>query len=60
MAVRLRKGVGGEPGCACQQHHAAPLIDRQRMRVGDYRIIFEKTKTEIIVTAIAPRGGAYR
>jgi len=30
------------------------------MRVGDWRIIFEETETELIVTKIGPRGGVYR
>ncbi len=30
-----------------------------RLRVGDFRVIFEETETEIIVTKIGPRGGAY-
>jgi mRNA interferase RelE/StbE len=31
----------------------------KRMRVGDFRIIFEETDDEIIVTRIAPRGSGY-
>ena len=31
----------------------------KRLRVGDYRIIFEETEAEIVVTRIAPRGSAY-
>jgi mRNA interferase RelE/StbE len=30
-----------------------------RLRVGDYRVIFEETETEIIVTRIGPRGSIY-
>ena len=30
-----------------------------RLRVGDYRIVFEETADEIVVTKIAPRGSAY-
>ena len=30
-----------------------------RLRVGDYRIVFEETATEIIVTRIGPRGSVY-
>jgi mRNA interferase RelE/StbE len=29
------------------------------MKVGDYRIIFEETATEIRVTKVGPRGGVY-
>lgn len=31
-----------------------------RLRVGDYRILYEKTKEEIHVIDVLPRGGAYR
>jgi mRNA interferase RelE/StbE len=30
-----------------------------RLRVGDYRIVFEETETEIVVTKIGPRGSIY-
>jgi mRNA interferase RelE/StbE len=30
-----------------------------RLRVGDYRIVFEETESEIIVTKIGPRGSIY-
>jgi mRNA interferase RelE/StbE len=30
-----------------------------RLRVGDFRTIFEETETDIFVTTIAPRGNAY-
>ena len=31
----------------------------KRLRVGDYRIIFQETDAEIIVTRIVPRDSAY-
>ena len=30
-----------------------------RLRVGDFRVIFEETQEEIIVTKIGPRGSIY-
>jgi mRNA interferase RelE/StbE len=30
-----------------------------RLRVGDFRVIFEETADEIVVTKIGPRGGIY-
>jgi mRNA interferase RelE/StbE len=38
-----------------------PLVgsSAKRTRVGDYRIVFEETGAEIVVTRIAPRGSAY-
>ena len=31
----------------------------KRLRVGDYRVIFEESLDEIVVTKIGPRGGVY-
>jgi mRNA interferase RelE/StbE len=31
----------------------------KRLRVGDFRVLFEETETEIIVTRIGPRGSVY-
>ncbi|CCV12701.1 hypothetical protein MESS4_480004 [Mesorhizobium sp. STM 4661] len=31
----------------------------RRLRVGDFRVIFEETATEVIVTKIGPRGSVY-
>ncbi|MGA2637402.1 type II toxin-antitoxin system RelE family toxin [Methylocella sp.] len=30
-----------------------------RLRVGDFRVIFEESETEIVVTKIGPRGDVY-
>jgi mRNA interferase RelE/StbE len=31
----------------------------RRLRVGDFRVVFEETETEIVVTRIGPRGSVY-
>jgi mRNA interferase RelE/StbE len=31
----------------------------RRLRVGDFRILFEETATEIVVSRIGPRGSIY-
>jgi mRNA interferase RelE/StbE len=31
----------------------------KRLRVGDFRIVFEETATEIVVSRIGPRGSIY-
>jgi mRNA interferase RelE/StbE len=31
----------------------------KRLRVGDFRVVFEETATEIIVSRIGPRGSIY-
>ena len=30
-----------------------------RLRIGDYRVIFEESETEIVVTRFGPRGDVY-
>jgi len=32
----------------------------KRLRVGDYRVLFEETETEIIVSDVGPRGSIYK
>ena len=62
MAARVRKAVSeyAEAGGA----HANNVIrmvgsSGSRMRIGDFRVIFEESETAITVTKVAPRGGAY-
>jgi mRNA interferase RelE/StbE len=31
----------------------------KRLRVGDFRVVFEETETQILVTKIGPRGSVY-
>jgi mRNA interferase RelE/StbE len=31
----------------------------RRLRIGDFRVVFEETATEIVVTRIGPRGSIY-
>ena len=42
-------------------NNVTPLVGSpaRRMRVGGYRIIFEETATELVVTRIGPRGSIY-
>ena len=35
-------------------------VRAKRLRVGDFRVIFEETDTDIIVTDIGPRGSVYK
>lgn len=62
VAGRLRKALldyAADP--AAHANNVIPLVGRpgRRMRVGDYRIIFEETETELLVTRIGPRGSVY-
>jgi mRNA interferase RelE/StbE len=62
VAARVRKTISAyaDEGGA----HANNVIRMvgstgSRMRIGNFRVLFEETETAITVTKIAPRGGAY-
>ncbi len=62
MAARVRKALGeyAEGGGA----HANNVIRMvgstgSRMRVGEFRVLFEESETAITVTKVAPRSGVY-
>jgi mRNA interferase RelE/StbE len=62
VADRLRKAIrehAADP--AAHANNVTQLVgsSAKRLRVGDYRIIFEETEAEIVVTRIAPRSSAY-
>ena len=62
MATRLLRAVAdyaGDP--SAHANNVRPLVgsNAKRLRVGDFRIIFEDAETEIIVTKIGPRGSIY-
>jgi mRNA interferase RelE/StbE len=61
MAQRLRKAISDY--AADPKAHANNVKNigaaGTRLRVGDYRIIFDETDAEIRVTKVGPRGGVY-
>lgn len=62
VASRLRKAISeyaADP--VAHANNVTRLVgsSARRLRVGDYRIVFEENDAEIIVTRIAPRGSAY-
>ncbi len=62
VATRLRKAIteyAADP--AAHANNVTQLVGSaaRRLRVGDYRIIFEETEAEVVVTRIAPRGSVY-
>lgn len=48
-----------DPASAGKNVKALPGSTALRLRVGDYRVIFEETAAEIIITRIGPRGSVY-
>jgi mRNA interferase RelE/StbE len=62
VADRLRKAIreyAANPMAHANNIGQLTGTSAKRLRVGDYRIIFEETAVEIVVTRIAPRGSAY-
>lgn len=48
------------PASLANQVKALRGVKAKRLRVGDFRVIFEETETEIIVTDVGPRGSVYK
>jgi mRNA interferase RelE/StbE len=62
MAERIMRAVreyADETGAHANNVKALQGSSALRLRVGDYRVIFSETDTEIIVTGIGPRGRIY-
>ena len=62
MAARVRKAIdeyAKEGGAHANNVTRLVGSTGSRMRIADYRVIFEETETAITVTKIAPRGGVY-
>ena len=62
MAARIRKAIGEY--AADQTAHANNVTQlvgspAKRLRVGDFRVIFEETESTITITKIGPRGEVY-
>ena len=61
-ASRLRKAVdeyAAETGAHANSETRLVGLSGNRLRVGDFRVIFEESDTEIFVTKIGPRGNVY-
>ncbi len=55
---RIKSGIEGIPdGDIKRLQGVTPVMFR--LRVGDYRILFEMTTETILIRAILPRGAAY-
>ena len=62
MEVRIRRAVeqyAADP--AAHANNVSRLVgsSASRLRVGDYRVIFVETETELSVVRVAPHGGVY-
>ena len=62
VASRIRRAIeeyAAETGAHANRVTGLVGLTGCRLRVGDFRAIFEESDTEIFVTKIAPRGSAY-
>ena len=62
MAARIRGKISAYAvGPAAQANNVTQLVgvDAKRLRVGDFRVIFSESETEILILAIGPRGEIY-
>ena len=62
VAARIRKALGeyaADP--SAHANNVTQLVGSTgwRMRVGDFRVVFENSESEIVVTKIGPRGEVY-
>jgi mRNA interferase RelE/StbE len=63
VADRIRKAVrdyAENPASHRNNVTALRGTTGYRLRVGDYRVVFEEAEGELIVTKIGPRGSVYR
>ena len=62
MASRIMAKVeayAGDPAAFANVVTEMVGKDYMRLRVGDFRVLFRETATEIVVLDIGPRGGIY-
>lgn len=62
VAARLREKIDAyatNPAALANSVTELRGSSLKRLRVGDFRVLFEETETEIIVTRIGPRGSVY-
>jgi mRNA interferase RelE/StbE len=62
VAARARKAIeeyGAETGAHANNVTRLVGSTARRLRMGDFRVIFEESDTAIVVTKCAPRGDVY-
>lgn len=62
VAARIRRAIGeyaADPAAHANNVRALVGVPAKRLRVGDFRVIFEETGDMILVTKIGPRGDVY-
>jgi mRNA interferase RelE/StbE len=62
MAARVRKAIGEYAADRiAHANNVTQLVGSiaKRLRVGDFRVIFEESETTLTVTKVGPRGDVY-
>lgn len=62
QAARIRAKVSqyaDDPASLANKVIILSGVDARRLRVGEFRVIFKETATDITVLDIGPRGGVY-
>jgi mRNA interferase RelE/StbE len=62
MADRVRQAMrerAEDPTAHANNVKALKGSTGLRLRIGDFRVIYDETETEIVVTDFGPRGGIY-
>jgi mRNA interferase RelE/StbE len=62
VAARARKAVEGYAAeTGAHANNVTRLVGSTacRLRIGDYRMVFEESETDIVVTKFGPRGDVY-
>jgi mRNA interferase RelE/StbE len=53
------EAYAADPAAQANNVKKLQASDALRLRVGDYRVVFEESEAEIVVTKIGPRGSVY-
>jgi mRNA interferase RelE/StbE len=62
MAARIRKALAdyaADPAAHANNVRQLVGSPARRLRVGDFRVVFEETGEEVVVTKVGPRGDVY-
>ena len=62
MAPRIRKAVSEyaiDPSAHANNVRVMAQSEFNRLRIGNYRVVFQETETEVTVVKIGPRGSVY-
>lgn len=51
--------LAADPASLVNNVKALIGVDAKRLRVGDFRVLFRETETEILILDIGPRGSVY-